>query len=476
MKLTGLVAFALISCFGSAQGWVERTQLTRPSARVGHGMCWDPVRGYVLVAGGMAALSFSPANTPPANETWSWDGVTWTSRGPTPFVSATLVVHEQANRVLALGNAQGSGAIGCYEWNGAAWQSMTFPGPYQVTPLVALGTMFYGHYGAPPAAYDPLRQEIIAFVSPTDVAVFDGTSWSARPASAPVNNIASAAFDPAAGRIVVTESSMQWALIGASWVQFATTRWHEWNGVGLSLRYVNDSPSIPGCSATDTVRQRVMHFDADSPSSQVPAAGTSDHTWLFANSVSTRLSTPVTPIPRLGAAMTFDPVRRRMVMFGGSTHSFPGGAGQVLSDTWEFDLGPLATFTGYGTGCPASRGVPRLAAQPNSAPRVRNPFGVIIDNLPWSAPTFLLFGLSNTTSSGLPLPFDLGIAGAPGCTLLTSIDNILPLNNVLGSAAWTIDLPYLPGASFYLQAVPFEPTANALGVALSNGGHGLLGL
>ena len=107
---------------------------------------------------------------------------------------------------------------------------------------------------------------------------------------------------------------------------------------------------------------------------------------------------------------------------------------------------------------------------------MNNSFSVLIDNLPWSAPTFLLFGLSNTSSSGLPLPFDLSVAGAPGCTLLTSIDNIIPVSNVLGSAAWTINLPNLPGASFYLQAVPFEASANSLGVALSNGGHGLLGL
>ena len=241
------------------------------------------------------------------------------------------------------------------------------------------------------------------------------------------------------------------------------------------MRYVNATPSFSGSSVLDTTRQRFLHFDADGPNAQVATAGSPDHTWVIANGTCTRLSTPVTPTPRTGSAMAFDPQRGRAVLFGGSTW-IGGNISLPNSDTWEFDLGPLATFTGYGTGCPASRGVPRLIAQPNSAPRVRNPFGILVDTLPWSAPTFLRFGLSNTNSYGLPLPFDLGVAGAPGCTLLTSIDNIIPLNNVLGSAAWSIDLPYLPGASFYVQAVPFEPSANALGVALSNGGHGLLGL
>lgn len=472
MKLPGLLALALITSVSAGQGWVERTQLIRPAARLSHGMCWDPVRGYVLMAGGISSFGSYGTNTPTATESWSWNGTTWTSRGPTPFVAATLVAHEQSQRVLALGNTPNTISLQCFEWNGVSWQSIPFVGNF------TLGANYFaGNYlGAPPAAYDPIRQEIVAFVSNTEVAVFDGANWNARTTSSNVGNLYSAAFDPVVGKIIVTELSTQWVMISSGWMQMPVTRWYEWNGVGLTLRYVNATPSIPGCSATDSLRQRVMHFDGDSPGSQVPAASMPDHTWLVADGVCTRLSTPVTPTPRIGSAMAFDPVRGRMVLFGGALHVYPSGVSGPSSDTWEFDLGPLATFTGYGTGCPASRGVPRLSAQPNSAPRVRNPFGILVDNLPWSAPTFLLFGLSNTTSSGLPLPFDLGIAGAPGCTLLTSIDNILPLNNVLGSAAWTIDLPYLPGASFYLQAVPFEPSANALGVALSNGGHGLLGL
>lgn len=471
MKLIRLLALALLAAPSQAQGWVERTQLARPAARMGHGMCWDPIRNYVLMAGGTTATGSS--TNLPAADTWSWDGVTWTNRGTAPFAFATLVAHEATQRVLAIGNNPGSGACGCFEWNGTAWQPIPF------IPNVIVGATGNGYvpfrYISPPASYDPIRQELVAFVSSTEVAVFDGTTWSSRTTSTVMSPITSAAYDPVAARIVATTDELQYVLIGSTWVVMAITRWYEWNGVGLTFRYASSSPSVSGTSVTDTIRQRLIHFDGDSPSAQVPGASIPDHTWLVSNGTYTRLATPVTPTPRVGSAMAFDPVRGRVVLFGGST-TIATNASAPNSDTWEFYLGPLATFTGYGTGCPASRGVPRLFAQPNSAPRVRNPFGILVDNLPWSAPTFLLFGLSNTNSYGLPLPFDLGVAGAPGCTLLTSIDNIIPLNNVLGSAAWSIDLPYLPGASFYVQAVPFEPSANALGVALSNGGHGLLGL
>ena len=163
--------------------------------------------------------------------------------------------------------------------------------------------------------------------------------------------------------------------------------------------------------------------------------------------------------------MAYDPVRDRIVMFGGEGNG----------DTWEFDLGPSPSFTQYGSGCVGSRGIPHLQAQTNSVPRTGTTFSARVANLPWNAPTFLLFGLSNTTSSGLPLPFDLGIAGAPGCTLLASIDDIQAMTNVLGTAVWSLAVPTLPGAQFYVQAVAFEPAANALGVVLSNGGHGTLG-
>lgn len=173
--------------------------------------------------------------------------------------------------------------------------------------------------------------------------------------------------------------------------------------------------------------------------------------------------------------MAFDPLRGRYVLFGGRDSQPCNGSGQNYGDTWEFDLGPSPSFTQYGTGCVGSRGIPHLQAQTNSVPRTGTTFSARVANLPWNAPTFLLFGLSNTTSSGLPLPFDLGIAGAPGCTLLASIDDIQAMTNVLGTAVWSLAVPTLPGAQFYVQAVAFEPAANALGVVLSNGGHGTLG-
>jgi hypothetical protein len=88
----------------------------------------------------------------------------------------------------------------------------------------------------------------------------------------------------------------------------------------------------------------------------------------------------------------------------------------------------------------------------------------------------MLLGVSDTNYSGTPLPVDLSMLNAPGCFLRTSIEDVQPLQNVLGTATWSFVIPPVPGATFYLQTVPFDPVANPLGLTFSNGGRAVVGL
>lgn len=172
--------------------------------------------------------------------------------------------------------------------------------------------------------------------------------------------------------------------------------------------------------------------------------------------------------------MAFDSNRGVHVLFGGVTNVVNNAS--HLADTWEFDLGPLATFTPYGTGCTGSRGVPQLVAQTNSLPRIGQTFSTRTSNLPWTGPALMLLGVSDTNYSGTPLPVDLSMLNAPGCFLRTSIEDVQPLQNVLGTATWSFVIPPVPGATFYLQTVPFDAVANPLGLTFSNGGRAVVGL
>lgn len=90
-----------------------------------------------------------------------------------------------------------------------------------------------------------------------------------------------------------------------------------------------------------------------------------------------------------------------------------------------------------------------------------------------------MIGFSNTVAGAVPLPIDLTVIGAPGCTL--NIDPVLlTIGRVdgTGSADILTQLPPITafrGFVWYEQAVVNNPTANAFGVGLSNWGRVITG-
>lgn len=441
-----------------AQGWVDRTGPNGPSPRYGHAMCYDPVHGYTLMVGGATGTVWTL-------NTWRWNGTSWQSLGSAPFSFSggsstsylqphcTMTFHAATGTVLLMASVDAPPySATSWAWNGTSWTSLGDTG--------LSAHVFSSSVGS---AYDPVRQETILF-SGADlprVAVWNGTTWTLRTALvAPyVTRDISLAWDNSVNRIVLT------AIGYVSGNPIA--RIYEWTGLSWNLRLPATLPNRTGVSTCDSAHQRIVMFDHDWNS--FPGGFQPNHTWLVQNGQFTRLSTPLEPTLREGSAMAFDSARGVCVLFGGY-NTFPMG------DTWEFDLGPLASFTSYGTGCVGSHGIPNIAAQGASAPRIGSTFQAVISNLPWTGPAFLVLGLSNTTYSGSPLPIDLGFLGAPTCFLRTSIDDVQGLVNVLGAASWSWTVPPVPGASFYAQVLPFDPGINPLGLTASNGGHGVIGL
>ena len=54
------LALAAVADALPAQGWVDRTGPNGPAPRSGHAMCYDPVRGYVLMVGQFLAAGGTP--------------------------------------------------------------------------------------------------------------------------------------------------------------------------------------------------------------------------------------------------------------------------------------------------------------------------------------------------------------------------------------------------------------------------------
>jgi hypothetical protein len=458
------LVFAASLSVGSllAQGWVDRTPtnpLTGPSPRYDAAMCFDVAHGYVLTA--------TSGNQPP--DTWSWDGTAWTRRLTTTLIapatrhSAAMVFHTPSNEVVLLSD----GAT--YSWTGSDW--LAHPGLQVPSTAVVLTTPYNVALGR-----DQGRNQTVLFVGTRDagggsiVAVgdtllWDGFSWSLRPTATrpyPVEN-PSMAFDPVAGNLLLCTTDA---------TNTQSFFW-EWSGSNWQQRAFSPTPTAGGVLATDTVHNRVLLFDGS-------LSPTPNHTWTLANGVSAQLSNSVEPPHRTNATAAFDPVRGRMVLLGGANGpvNLPYGGSFALGDTWEFALGAGPAYSTYGSGCAGARGVPSIAAQGPSLPRIGQTFSLQVNNLPLTGPVFLFLGVSNTTYGPTPLPLSLGFLGAPGCTALASGESLFVLTNVLGSAVWQFavpNVPNAPGATFYNQAFVFDPTANALGLTTSNGGQATIG-
>lgn len=123
-----------------------------------------------------------------------------------------------------------------------------------------------------------------------------------------------------------------------------------------------------------------------------------------------------------------------------------------------------------GDGCAGSAGVPLLTA--TGTPEIGGQVDYALANAPAGAIAALIFGFSDTLWGSTPLPFDLGVAGAPGCLL--RVEPLL-LEPGIATASGTLDVvepfPHLPallGVVLYTQFAVGDAAANALGVTLAN--------
>jgi hypothetical protein len=91
-------------------------------------MAYDRARGRVVLFGGQANEDF--------NDTWEWDGVTWTQvadTGPKPRVQPAMAYHGNRNRVVLFG---GSSPLDVHqnfndtwEWDEENWTQVADTGP-----------------------------------------------------------------------------------------------------------------------------------------------------------------------------------------------------------------------------------------------------------------------------------------------------------------------------------------------------------
>lgn len=192
-----------------------------------------------------------------------------------------------------------------------------------------------GDRSAAAAAYDASRGVVVLFGgSTTDDATweYDGSSWT-RVVTSPGPGPRSGhrmVYDDRNRRVLlfggVTHAGVflndLWEYQGRSWRRIATRNAPPPMGAGLP------SPDAGFDIAFDSAHGLLVLFGGD-------ALG---HTWIFDGSDWRILPTPRAPLPRIRPQMAYDPLRQVVVLHGGYDLS-QANQGQVrlFNDTWEFD-------------------------------------------------------------------------------------------------------------------------------------------
>ena len=394
--------------------------------------------------------------------THEWNGTAWTSRGTTQIGNAYdfRFVYDVARNVC-VGVSDDGVALKTHEWIEAS------------STWVQRGAPLSIRRGGFALAYDVSRSRTVMFGGAdynyvtAETYEYDGTTWTLRSTGGPIPRVGAAmTYDSTRQRVLLfggESVSGQTRLLADTW---------EWNGTYWLERFGAIGPSARRSAgfAYEPVLARAVLIGGK----YLAPVGT----WEWDSSTWKGDTTSVQPVGHEGPALTFDPVRGRLLYAGMLRWN-----NTWISECWErFQLpNTQPLWTAFGVGCPGNAGVPTLAAASGQLPRIGQSFTAQLSNVP-PGPLRLPFGFlgaSKTNWSGIPLPFDCGAIGMPGCTIYCSADITVPLTASSGLANWSFTIPYdvgLIGAFAYQQALVLDPAVNLMGVTTSNAGQLKLGL
>lgn len=135
---SGAAAFPRKTYRWDGSGWVELSPATSPPGRELAQMGYDPARQQVVLYGGIGCGAPTPLVACPntyLNDTWTWDGATWTKRTtttlPPRLAFGALVGDARSRRALMFGGvAQDdaglaeSSAGATWSWDGSNWTNL----------------------------------------------------------------------------------------------------------------------------------------------------------------------------------------------------------------------------------------------------------------------------------------------------------------------------------------------------------------
>jgi hypothetical protein len=419
--------------FGTARAqdtWTRITTSPSPPARQFHGLAFDAGRNEFVMFGGFGA-GFAAIR-----DTWVFDGTTWTQRSPINAPAARgghrMAYDAARGQVVLFG---GGASFGAASFNDTwVWNGTDWT---RLTPPTSPTARF-----EPGMCYDAQRQQIVLFGggisggTSNETWVWSGSDWTRLlPATVPAGRSAPLfGYDPVRARVVMFGGGN----VNGSALRNDTL---EWDGSNWTTIATAPTPvaRFRGGLAFEPIQKRMLMFGGFTPFR--------NDTWSWNGTTWTQHTPAASPIPRDAFGFETDPVRSCVYLFGGDGQSTP------QNDSWRYCARGLGSS--FGSGCPDVNGA--TPALTTSVPAIGQNFAGTIQNAAPSQSVFLVFGASNQTWASIGLPFDLGQLGLTGCSLLVSFDvAVAGLADASGNAAISVPVPAMSsllGTTFFNQAV-----------------------
>lgn len=363
-------------CLYDGERWTAGPTEGGPAGRGGQAMAFDPVRRVLLLYGGMAEGDLG------LDDLWAFDGETWAPLMPAgdtpgPRLNMHMVWDAARERMVLFGGhryVDGDLVLldDTWEWDGEAWTLVDTArrpparGFYALTydPVRERVLLLGGAADAPPIRPDAVQDDFWAY---------DGADWTQLPWPAdgdrPQARAAGAiAWDPAGERVVLVAGNARLEELNDTWT-WNGTAWSEasrlpgprsdaafalgpdgrtafvfggyvplggfalidaWRYDGAWHRVPGEGPSRRRGAAAALHGETAVVFGGSMDSAFGERFYADTWTW-DATGGWAEVPAGEGPSDRGGAAMAYDPVRGRTVLFGGAD----GEA--AFGDTWEWD-------------------------------------------------------------------------------------------------------------------------------------------